>query len=158
MGPRNETYYYLIGEAIAHFEDQLPTALDVLRLYCINWNATKSENEKVVHLVKSIENIWNSIGLPTRANSSIRLKLKNLLKKFKSVLASRRKSCELQVRKENEFLFYSNRLFDVIDQRKETNLCAKKISFLSDQRSGRLLTFSYFNVDENYMEGEVSFS
>lgn len=126
--------------------------MDVVKCYCFEWNSNKTDNARITRVVKSIENVWNRAGLPTRSVPSIRLKVKNLITSFKSIVSTRMRSNESQEKKENDFLDKSKRLFDVIDQKLEGKLCAVKLSFLVDQRNSRHFTFSDLYCNENNLE------
>ncbi|XP_055306872.1 uncharacterized protein LOC129571133 isoform X2 [Sitodiplosis mosellana] len=150
LGSRlNPVYQYLIGDAIETFVEQLPTEMDVVKLFCFEWDDHKSANEKMTRVVNSIKTTWSRAGLPQRSITSIRTKVKNLIATFKSIVSSRTKGTASQGKKENDFLNKSKRLFDIIDQKSEPKLNAIKKAFLSDQRDDRRLTFFDLNLNED---------
>lgn len=142
------SYQYLIGECINSFGRQLPTGLDILKLFCYEWKSNKNDAEKITRVVNALMHIWNEAGIPIRTTASIRLKVKNLIKTFKSLLCSRRRSTVLQVSRENDFLIKTSKLFDIVNQSAEKKLCENKKIFLKDQRSDRIQNVSDINLNE----------
>lgn len=139
----------MIGDSINTFDEKLPTDIDVIKLFCSEWTSNKTENEKIARVVNSIKSSWDQAGLPSRSNPSIRMKVKNLIIRFKSIVSTRTKCSDAQKKREREFLENSNRLFDIIDQQSESKLCVMKSLFLSDQRNDRRMTFVDLNLNEN---------
>lgn len=142
----------MIGSSIDSFGDQLPTGLDVVKLYCNEWDSRKAQSEIITWVVESIIAKWNLAGIPVRANSSIRLKVKNLLDSFKSILSTRRRSTEIQVTKETDFLEKNLVLFDIVNTKLETELCGTKKAFLCDQRTVRNQHLSALNLSRDNPE------
>lgn len=134
----------MIGDSISSFGDQLPSGLDVVRLY---FYSNRLHDEKITWVVKSIQGVWDRAEIPTRAESSIRLKVKNLITCIKSILNTRHRSTMFQVDKENNFLAKNGSLFDVVDQVAVRNLGEKKLQFLNDQRNSRIQTISDMNLN-----------
>lgn len=125
----------------------------MLKLYCYDWNSRISDSEKISKVVRSIEEIWNRTGIPVRGTSSIRLKVKNVIEKFKNILEARSKSSMTQVKRENEFISKYSSLFDVVQQKPRVEICPIKMAFLNDQRCNRIQTLNDLNVEENNDDG-----
>lgn len=132
----------MIGSSIDSFDSQLPTGLDVLKLYCSEWNSTGANSDKITWVVDSIKKIWKEADIPIRDTTSIRLKVKNLVDKFKTILRTRRKSTVAQVKKEDAFIENNRLLFDIANQRSRVELCHVKRMFLNDQKNSRLQRIS----------------
>lgn len=145
LDQRHETYFYLVGDCIHSFEEQLPTALEVIKLYCSEWNTMTCETEKIARVVNSIIEIWNQAGIQIRSVPSIRQKVKILVDNLKSIIKSRRKFDARQLKKENDFLAKSACLFDIVNQKLECKLSSMKKLFLHDQRNVRLERISNMN-------------
>lgn len=127
----------------------MPTGLDVLKLYCSEWDSTQVQSEKITSIVDSIKRIWSLADIPVRETASIRLKVKNLLDKFKSILNTRRKSTVSQVGKEDAFIEKNRSLFDIVNQKAELKLSHDQKAFLDDQRNDRLRNIPDLNSCEN---------
>lgn len=142
----------MIGECINSFSSfsQLPTAIDVIRLYCSEWNSINRDKRGVTKVLDSLKDLWNRAGIPMRDQSSIRLKLKNLISELKAILRKRTKSSRLQVKKETDFITKNRRLFDVVDSFRTDELSDAKKRFLIDQRNNRVLHF--VDLNENDLE------
>lgn len=147
----------MIGDHINSFRDQLPTGLDVIKLYCSEWNSRRSETEKISMVVNSILDVWEHAVIPVRSKSSIRLKIQNIVDRFKSLMRTRLRSTAAQVKKENDFLMKYQCLFDIVDCQSEFKLCETKKSFLKDQRNERVQQISDLNLSVN-LNGSLELS
>lgn len=132
----------------------MPTGLEVIRLYCYEWNSEKSDTEKVSCVVNAIKEIWCRAGLPV--SSGARLKVQRLVTNFKSIVNTRRRSTSVQMKKEKEFISKNSYLFDVIERKSEVKLCAVKALFLSDQRNSRIQKLSDINLNESSDDNSVA--
>lgn len=134
---RFDSYFYLIGECIDSFEHRLPTEVEVIKLYCLEWSTMISDADKITRVVNAIVEIWNRTGIKIRTSSSIRQKVKMLISDFKSIIRTRRKGNRLQVDRENKFLIKTTRLFDIAEQKSESQMSSTRKAFLIDQRNER---------------------
>lgn len=128
--------------------------MEIVKHFCLEWYSNKSESDKISKVVESIVHAWNRASLPLRSTSSIRLKVKNLITRFKSIVATRTKSNQTQEKKESDFLEKSKKLFDVVDQDLEITLSEVRNNFLIDQRSNRCLTFFDLDLNEDNLGGD----
>lgn len=149
-----KTYYYLVGDCIESFGEQLPTGLQVVKFFCSEWHERKSNQEKIKRVVSEIISVWDKARIPVRSVKRIHMKVEKHISRLKNILNTRTRSSIIQVEKENAFLTDSRILFDVIDEESEASLCVESKKFLSDQRNARLQEISDFNFSDNSSEDD----
>lgn len=93
----------MIGEPIVSFGSQLPTQIDVLRLY-YNLPSALLEKNKISNLVRQIEQRYRENNIRIKSTETIRIKTKRLIKSCKDFVPKRmncRRSNAEKARQEN---------------------------------------------------------
>lgn len=101
-----------MGPSLNNFGVGLPTQIDVLRRF-YNFGRNLSEAEKISQLIREIKAVYESRGILTVHAEHVRLKLKSLIKKAKSIISTRKLQTESQKQKELNFRSSINSLFEI---------------------------------------------
>lgn len=131
----------LIGLTSQSFNiEKLPTGLEVLTVFFHFLKCDKrSKDASVKQAVELLMFVWNKTRFPVHRGKDIKEKLKKLIKVHSLLLKGVKTRSVPQIRKEREFAVSTNKLFDIINNKKflAMHLSEDEKEFLADQRGER---------------------